>query len=277
MMEWTPPDWISPNFTRVLVMVVVFLPLIQLSARLLRRTLRKHSSPQSAMVGYNLVSYGGGVLLILSILTQLGFKVSTILGAAGIAGVAIGFAAQTSLSNLISGIFLIWERPFEVDDVIKTGTTMGVVVEIDLLSTKIRTFDNTLVRIPNESLLKSELTTVTKYPIRRMDIPIGVAYKEDVTHVMRVLREVANTNPYCLDEPEPLILFKGFGNSSLEFMAGVWFAKTDFLALRNSILPEIHQRFREEGIEIPFPHLSLYAGSETAPFPVRMVAESDPS
>jgi small-conductance mechanosensitive channel len=271
MTDFVLPEWVSLNWVRALVLLVVVWPLVHVCARILQRALRKHSSPQAGMVGYQLVNYGGGILLILTVMTQLGFKVSTILGAAGIAGVAIGFAAQTSLSNLISGIFLIWEKPFQVDDVIKIGSTMGVVMEIDLLSTKIRAFDNTVVRVPNENLIKSELTTITKFPIRRMDVPVGVAYKEDVRTVMRVLREVADANPFCLDEPEPLILFKGFGNSSLDFMLGLWFSKTDYLALRNSILPELYERFQQEGIEIPFPHVTLYTGSVTEPFPITMV------
>ncbi len=251
-------------------MVLIAWPLIHAAARLLERTLKKHVSSQAAMLGYQFVNYGGALLLVLTVLRELGFNISTLIGAAGIAGVAIGFAAQTSLSNLISGFFLIWEKPFGVDDVVKTQNTLGVVVAIDLLSTKIRTFDNTLVRIPNENLIKTEVTTITKYDIRRFDINLGVAYKEDVGKVIRVLKEVADANTFCLDEPEPLVLFLGFGDSSLNFLFGVWFAKADFIALRNSIQQEVHDRFRIEDIEIAFPHLSIYAGSATDPFPVEI-------
>lgn len=270
MTGWTPPDWIVSDSVRALVLVLIAWPLIHMGAKLLKQTLNKHVSSQAAMLGYQFVNYGGALLLVLTVLREFGFDISTLIGAAGIAGVAIGFAAQTSLSNLISGFFLIWEKPFGVDDVVKTSSTTGVVVAIDLLSTKIRTFDNTLVRIPNENLIKSEVTTITKYDIRRFDINLGVAYKEDVGRVIRVLKEVANANPFCLDEPEPLVLFLGFGDSALNFLFGVWFSKTDFLALRNSILREVHDRFRKEGIEIPFPHLSLYTGSATQPFPVEI-------
>jgi small-conductance mechanosensitive channel len=104
-----------------------------------------------------------------------------------------------------------------------------------------------------------------------MDIPIGVAYKEDIGKVVRILREVANDNPLCLDEPEPLIIFKGFGESALEFLFGPWFVKTDYIALRNSLLTDVKKRFDEAGIEIPFPHRTLYAGEATKPFPVHIV------
>ena len=147
----------------------------------------------------------------------------------------------------------------------------GVVHSIDLLSVQIRTFDNKLVRIPNESLIKTQFTNVTRFPIRRLDLDVGVAYKEDVDRVIEVLEEVANRNPYSLDEPTPLIVFKGFGDSALEFMIGVWFVKTDYIQTRNSMLKEIKARFDQEGIEIPFPHRTLYTGSKTEPFPVRVV------
>ena len=160
---------------------------------------------------------------------------------------------------------------YQVDDVLQVGETTGVVHEIDLLSVKLRTFDNRFVRIPNESLVKGTFINITRFPIRRMDIDIGVAYKEDVDHVVRVLTEIADQNPYALDEPAPLILFKGFGDSALEFMLGVWFEKTDLLTLRNAIMKEIKSRFDREGIEIPFPHRTLYVGADSAPFPVRMV------
>lgn len=277
MTNWTFPPWMFSDAARALIIIVIAWPLIHAGARLLERTLKKHVSAQAAMLGYQFVNYGGALLLLLTVLRELGFDISTLLGAAGIAGVAVGFAAQTSLSNLISGFFLIWEKPFAVDDVIKTQNTVGVVVAIDLLSTKIRTFDNTLVRIPNETLIKTEVTTITKYDIRRFDINLGVAYKEDVGKVIRVLKEVANANPFCLDEPEPLVLFSGFGDSSLNFLFGVWFAKADFLALRNSIQKEVHDRFREEDIEIAFPHLSIYAGSATDPFPVELKGGSQKS
>lgn len=272
---FTLPSWLTfegvpPGWIRAAVILMVFWPLLRFSALLLRRSLKKHASAQVSMLGSKILSYGGGLILILTVLNELGFKVSTLLGAAGIVGVAVGFASQTSLSNLISGIFLVWEKPFQVEDVIRVNGNTGVVQEIDLLATKIRTFDNTLIRIPNENLIKSEVTNITRFNIRRFDINLGVAYKEDVGKVIRVLQEVADKNPFCLDEPSPLVLFLGFGDSSLNFLFGVWFAKADFVALRNSIQREILERFREEDIEIPFPHLSIYTGSVTDPFPVRI-------
>ncbi|MFU8847806.1 MAG: mechanosensitive ion channel family protein [Opitutales bacterium] len=250
--------------------LVVGLGLVFVIGRLIARTMKPHFSPHHVLLARKAFLYFGIVLVVCTVLIHLKVNLTAVLGAAGIVTVAIGFAAQTSLSNLISGLFLLGERPFEVGDIIVVGNTRGVVLSIDLLSVKLRTLDNLFIRMPNETLIKSEVTTVTRFPIRRMDINIGVAYKEDVKNVIRVLKEVVDANPNSLNEPEPLILFKDFGTSSLDFLVGVWFEKTKFLVLKNSIMREIKERFDQEGIEIAFPHLTVYAGSETKPFPVEV-------
>ncbi|ADN02776.1 mechanosensitive ion channel family protein [Spirochaeta thermophila] len=266
-------DWWKEALGILGLLVGGFLALKLLSLFLRKVVLRK-LSPHASMVITRIVYYSGLLLLILVVLQRLGVSPATLLGAAGIAGIAVGFAAQTSMSNLISGIFLLSERPFSVGDLIKVGEFTGFVVSVDLLSVKVRTFDNRFVRIPSERLINQELVNITYYPIRRLDIDLSVAYKEDFTRVARILREVAEKNPYCLDEPEPLIVFKAFGASGIEIFFGVWFIKTDYLKLKNSIMHEIKQRFDAEGIEIPFPHVSVYTGSVTSPFPIRVMDEA---
>ncbi len=273
-MEWFATLLESPRFyslLRSVILLAVGLPLLQLLATTGKRVAKKHTNEQAAMLVGKAIFYTGVVMLVVMVMQNMGFKLTAILGAAGIAGIAVTFASQTSLSNIISGVFLIWERPFAIGDVIDVGGTIGLVLSIDLLSVKMRTLDNRYIRVPNEMIIKSQVITITRFPIRRMDIDVGVAYKEDVGRVMKLLGEIADANPFALDEPRPLILFKNFGNSSLEFMLGVWFSKTDFLHLKNSIMRDIKERFDAEGIEIAFPHLSLYSGSDTAPFPVRVV------
>lgn len=271
-------QWVSSHAATILhciLLLGVGLPLLRFAGYLIRKGLNKKVSAQAIMLLSKGVVYLGSTILVLMALQQVGIQLGTLLGAAGIAGVAIGFASQTSLSNLISGLFLIWERPFAVGDVLQSGTDHGVVYSIDLLSVQLRTYNNQLIRIPNEVLIKSSFTNVTRFPIRRMDIQIGVAYKEDIQTVIDLLTDVADQNPYCLDEPAPLIVFKGFGDSALEFQFGPWFAKADYIALRNSLLMEVKKRFDEKGIEIPFPHRTLYAGEATKPFPVHIVPSPD--
>ncbi len=269
-MEATAPAWIGESLRAALLLAAGWVAL-RASPRLLRRLLSKRLTPQGLMIAQKLVFYGGFSLLLVMALQQLGFQLTALLGAAGILGVAIGFASQASLSNIISGLFLVSEKPMAVGEAVSVGNVTGIVLSIDLLSVKLRTFDNRFVRIPNEMLLKTELINFTRFPIRRHDINLGVAYKEDIGRVMRILREIADRNPLVLDEPEPLILFTNFGASSLEIMFGVWFHVPDFLALRKGLLREIKERFDAEDIEIPFPHTTLYTGSVTDPFPIRLV------
>jgi len=213
-------------------------------------------------------------LFLAAALIQVGFDLGILLGTAGILTVALAFASQTSMSNLISGLFLIAEHPVEVGDLLQIGTTVGEVLEIDLLSVKLRKFDNTFVRLPNEMLIKSELWTLTKFPIRRLDLDINVAYKEDIGRIRDILINVADRNPLSLEEPRPLFVFQGFGESAQRIQFSVWVMKENYLLLMNSIREEIKDAFDEAGIEIPFPHRSLYAGSMTEPFPVRVVSET---
>ena len=194
-----------------------------------------------------------------------------LLGAAGILGLALGFASQTSISNIISGLFLVAEGPFIIGDVITVDNTTGVVLSIDTLSIKLRTFDNRFVRIPNETILKSQVINVTRFPIRRIDLKIGVAYKEDISRVRDILLDIACKNLLCLREPEPLVIFTGYGTSSIDILFAVWVEKTNWLKAKNSLMEKVKKRFDEEGIEIPFPHLSIYKGLATQAFPVRIV------
>ena len=256
---------------RIAAYIVIGIPVVIAFSKWIKSYFTKKMSAQQGMLFSKLLLYTGLVIIIISVLSDLGFKLTHLLGAAGIVGIAVGFASQTSVSNIISGLFLIAEKPFEVNDVITVGGTTGVILSIDILSVKLRTFDNKYIRIPNETLIKSELTNITRFPIRRVDINVGVAYKEDIARVRTVLLDIAHKNPLCLNEPQPLVIFSGFGNSSIDLMFLVWSVKTDWLNLKNTIMEEIKQRFDQEGIEIPFPHLSLYTGSVTEPLPVKMV------
>ena len=193
------------------------------------------------------------VLVILAVLDVLGVGVGVLLGAAGILSLGIGFASQTSLSNIISGLFLIGERFFSLGDVIQVGTLTGEVLAIDLLSVKLRTYDNLYVRVPNETLIKSEITNLTRLPIRRLDLTIGVGYDSDLGQVRSTLLGIARKLTFCLEEPSPLAVFSGFGASSLNIQFSIWIRRENYSAAMNGLADEILKTFREAGIDLPFP------------------------
>ena len=245
--------------------------LARLASRGAARLVAGSADTHQEILVRRVVFYGVAGLFVASALSELGVDLSILLGAAGILTVAIGFASQTSASNIISGLFLIGEKPFAVGDVIRVNGTVGEVLSIDLMSVKLRTFDNLFVRIPNETMIKTEVTNLQRFPIRRYDLQVGVAYNEDIREVRDVLMEVADANPLCLEEPAPLIIFQGYGDSALQHQFSVWAKTENYLELRNTIPVEVKEAFDERGIEIPYPHRTLYAGSATDPFPVVQV------
>lgn len=250
--KYLTPETVA-SFLRVAFILVVVLPICFVVARWVRKWATNKFSAQRGLVASKLIRYTSVTVAVLIIFRELGFSIAPLLGAAGIVGVALAFASQTSVSNIISGLFLIAENPFSVGDAIMVGATTGVVISIDTLSIKLRTFDNRYVRIPNETIIKSELVNITRFPVRRLEMNIGVAYDSDLRKVRKVLMDVAAKNPLCLMEPKPILIQQSFSASSIDFMFGVWVTRESFLELKNAIQVEVKEAFDEAGIEIPFP------------------------
>ena len=245
------------DFARAGVIAVIGVVVALLAARGTHRVALRYMDVQRAMIARRIVLFGLLALVVVSVMRELGFSLTVLLGAAGVLSVAIGFASQTSASNIISGLFLIAEKPFVIGDVITVGAVTGEVLSIDLLSVKLRTYDNLFVRVPNETLIKSEVVNVSRFPIRRYDMQVGVAYKEDLDRTHALLKEAAAANPYVLADPEPLVIFMGYAESGITLQVSVWGLRENYLALRNSIARDVKRVFDREGIEIPFPHRML--------------------
>ncbi len=255
---------------KIALILVIGIPILLLFRRWARSFFTKKYAPHYGMLAGKLVFYTGLAILVVTIMGQLGLSLAPLLGAAGIVGIALGFASQTSVSNIISGLFLIAEQPFKVDDIITVNGTTGVVISVDVLSAKLRTFDNQFVRIPNETLIKTEVRNLTRFPIRRFNAKVSVAYKEDISRVREILLDVAEKNEHSLSEPQPLIVFEAFGASSIDLLFLVWAPVGEYLQLKNTLQEEIKARFDKDGIEIPFPHVSLYSGSATKAIPIEI-------
>lgn len=267
----------APDRALAIGVTVIFgVLLFRFVSVLVERYLMKRSTAQRRMIARKVIRYTGVIVVAMVVLRELGVELVTLLGAAGIVGIAVGFASQTSVSNIISGIFLISEKPFAVGDVIKVGGTTGIIQSIDLLSIKIRTFDNLFVRIPNEKILTSEVTNVTRFPIRRMDITFQVPFDEDLSLVHRVLSDIAKKNPHSLDEPEPLIVLNEFKENGVEVIFGLWFSQDDYLNLKNSIMIDISSRLKREGILFANPKRTLSLGEAERLFDVRIVEATSP-
>lgn len=214
------------------------------------------------------IYYSVLLIFIASALHQMGFKLSIFLGAAGILTVALGFASQTSASNLISGLFLIGEGSFAIGDMILVGDIQGEVLAIDLLSIKLRTLDNLYIRIPNEHLIKTPLTNLTRFAIRRVPVTLAIGHHEDIAKVRRILLAVADAYPLVLTEPRPIVTMQRFAESSFEVLFAVWTARENFLTVRDEIHERIQSAFVRENINIPLPAMTI---NPAQPAPAAMV------
>ena len=202
------------------------------------------------------------LLFIMTSLREAGFKLSVFLGAAGILTVALGFASQTSATNLISGLFLIGEGSFEVGDtiqitLIRGQTIEGQVISIDLLSVKLLTLDNVYIRLPNEQLIRTPVMNLSKYPIRRIPITLAINFHEDIIKVRQVLLDVAAKYPLVMDDPKATVTVTAFRESSIELLFSVWCRQENALKVRDEMQERVRNGFLENQIEIPVPKMGL--------------------
>lgn len=202
------------------------------------------------------------LIFVMASLKEAGFKLSVFLGAAGILTVALGFASQTSASNLISGLFLIGEGSFEIGDtiqitLIRGNSIEGEVISIDLLSVKLLTQDNVYVRLPNEQLIRAPVHNLSKFPIRRIPITLAINFHEDIIKVREVLLDVAQKYPLVLADPKPAVTVTAFRESSIELLFAVWCQQENFLKVRDEMQERVRNGFLDNQIEIPVPKMGF--------------------
>ena len=207
------------------------------------------------------------------ILQTVGIDLSTVTVLAGALGIGVGFGLQTITNNVVSGLILLFERPIKIGDRIEVGQVTGDVVNISVRATTVITNDNIAIIIPNSEFISSKVTNWS-YTTRdvRFNFPVGVSYREDPEIVRKLLLEVADSHPGVLKDVKPDVLFQEFGDSSLNLILRVWTrAYTDRPGvLRSELNYAISRKFREHGIEIPYPQRDIHIkdGSLTVATPL---------
>ena len=247
----------------VSVLVAVWL------AKTIRHVLRDEifrSLPVSRGAASSISSLTYYAILLLGLLVALaaaGFKVGQLTIVLGALGVGVGLGLQNVVNNFVSGLILMFERPLQPGDVIEVAGTTGRVREIGMRSTSLKTFDGADVVVPNGTLLSEKLVNWTLMDLnRRIEIELGVAYGSDPQQVLDLMMEVIRNTPGITDNPEPAVLFSGFGASSLDFSIRAWTRNyNEWINIRSDMNLRLHRALAEAGIEIPFPQQDLHLRS----------------
>lgn len=248
------------NLFRVIgicLILVVLTLLFIIGKKSIRRIPEEKIAKHYSFLIQKMMKYVFCILVVMCILSLFGVKLSAIWGAAGIAGVAIGFAAQTSVSNLISGLFVLGEKAVKVGDFIIAGGVSGTVDSIGLLSIKIHTLDNQMVRIPNSVIINSSLQNNSFFLQRRFTFLVSVAYSTDMEMALEAIKSVPALCPSVLAEPEPSAWYDGFGESGINLSLAVWLNSGDLVKVKNEVYIAIKKVFDEKGISIPYNKLDV--------------------
>ncbi len=256
---------IAIDFAPKLLAAVLVLFGLWLVFRISRRPLaamlrgaRLHDKLVSLLVD-NVYRYTLFIVALVMAASQLGINVAAALAGLGVAGIALGFAAQDSLANVIAGIMIFWDRPFIVGDFIKVEEEYGKVSDITLRSTRIRTPQNRYVVIPNKQIIDTVLVNHSKHGELRVDEPLGIAYKEDIPTARGVILEALAELDDIRSEPPPTVVVDGLGDSSVNLVVRVWIDEADKeRAVGFAVVEAAKLALDRAGIQIPFPHLQLF-------------------
>lgn len=250
-----------PRVAAAALIFTVFWVGFRVVGRLLEAALRRmdvHRAVRDLLVD-KLFRYAMLLIAVVMAADQLGFNVAAALAGLGVAGIALGFAAQDSVANVIAGVLIFWDKPFQVGDWVKTEGEFGRVAAITLRSTRVRTMRNTFVVIPNKRIIDATLENFTKEGSVRVDVPVGIAYKERIAEARDVLLGAVAGLEHVLSDPRPDVVVGELGDSSVNLFVRVWIDSGQHsVSVASAVLEAAKVALDGAGIEIPFPHLQLF-------------------
>lgn len=203
-------------------------------------------------------------LVVLAAINRLGVDTTSFAAVMAAVGLAIGLALQGSLSNFAAGVMLILFKPFRVGDYVEAGGTSGVVEEIHIFSTLMRTGDNVAITVPNSEITKGIITNYSAKATRRIDLTVGCGYDDDLKAVKEFLEQLLADEPRILSDPEPVVAVNELGDSSVKFVVRPWVNASDYWSVRWELNEKIKTGFDERGFNIPYPTRDVHLHQATA-------------
>ncbi len=233
------------------IAVLIFCLIYKFARKYIRNYTKNKFKKQTSELIDKVIKYGFYIMMAMYILSLFGMKLSAVWGAAGVAGLAIGFAAQTSVSNVISGVFVMVEKSLQVDDFITVGDVSGTVTHVNILCVTVKTLDGQMVRIPNSTVLGSNLTNFSHYPVRRFVFDLPISYDSDMKTALDAALKIPALCPTVLHDPAPVAFFDGFGDA-VNLKLAVWMNRSDLVRTKNDVFINAVKIFNECGVTIPF-------------------------
>jgi small conductance mechanosensitive channel len=257
------------DFLINLVTAIVIFYVGKWITNLLTRALRKVMQRQEIDVTLerfvcNLVRMVLLVFVVIAAISALGVQTASFIAVLGAAGLAVGLALQGSLSNFAAGVLIVLFRPYKVGDWVEAAGISGAVVEVQILTTILKTGDNKQVIVPNSQIMSSIITNYSANDTRRVDLVIGVGYDDDLDKVREVLSEVVAADERVLEDPGVTIAVSELADSSVNFIVRPWVRTSDYWGVYFDLNETIKKRFDEEGISIPFPQQDVHLYNATA-------------
>ena len=235
----------------------IFIISYMVLTKILKKFAYPKMKPNSSYLVTKLIKYAFYVIIIFLILGLFNIKLTALFGAAGIAGIAIGFAAQTSFSNIISGLFLLTEHALTVGDYITIGTEAGTIDSINMLSVRIHTPDNQYIRIPNESIINANLKNSSYFSTRRFSLNLTIPYEVDLNSTIKLLESVPKQCNLGLLDPAPKVFVENFEDSGINLTLTAWTKSDNFLDFKNQLFIAVKETLDQNNIKIPYKKLDL--------------------
>jgi small conductance mechanosensitive channel len=204
------------------------------------------------------------VFVVIAAIGKLGVQTTSFVAVIGAAGLAIGLALQGSLSNFASGVLLIIFKPFVAGNFIKAGGEAGIVVEVGILTTELKTPDNVKIIMPNSQILGGSITNFSAHDTRRVDMVVGVGYGDDLNKAKQIMEDLIAADERVLKEPAPQVAVSNLGDSSVDFVVRPWVNAADYWTFKFDFTKAVKEKFDEEGVSIPFPQRDVHLFQENA-------------
>jgi small conductance mechanosensitive channel len=253
------------NILAALIILVVGLWLAKKIKALFVSTLQKKEVDPTLVGFFSSMLYGALVVFIgIAAISKLGIQTTSFVAVIGAAGLAVGLALQGSLSNFASGVLLILFKPFKAGDFIKAGGEAGVVVEVGILTTEMKTPDNVKIIMPNSAIMGGSITNISAHPTRRIDMTVGVGYGDDLNKAKQIMEDILAADERVLKDPAVTIAVANLGDSSVDFIVRPWVNAADYWAVKFDFTKAVKEKFDAEGVSIPFPQRDIHLFQENA-------------